>query len=192
MNAKSEEQLNAYIDELKAKVETAEEKAQEATERANNLELQMKDNSWGWSVPRPMERNELPLPRLEMHWERDDVAGYSVRCTYMLVYEHYLGIKKIAGRGDPEVLGVPLGQTKRNGAPQKSFVEHHPFQNDLLQNTAQITVPNRDWSHAISDSKQLKLPLYITTCDGDVSVVDVANEAGKSTQRMLKVAGKDL
>lgn len=187
MNKKSEEQLNDYVEELKAKLEAAEEKAQAATERAEHLELQMKDDNLGWSLPRHMKRNELPLPRLELHWERDDELGYTVRCTYMLVYEHFLGIKGLAGPGDAEVIGIPFGQTKRSGSPQVTFVEHFPF-----QSVHQITTPRHEWAHATSDAAQLKLPLYITTCDGDMSIVEGVEDLKNVNQRMLKVGNKAL
>jgi len=186
MTPKTEEQLNTLIDELKQKLQASEERALKAEDNAKHFERQLKDDNLGWSLGREMEYSDLPLPRLQMHWERDDPRGYNTRCTYMLVYEHYLGIKKIAGHGDPAVVGVPFGQTKRNGR-EGSFVDRYD-----QEGKPHITVPHREWAHAISDAQQLKLPLYVTTCDGDVAVVDISPVPGKSLQRMLKLGGKPL
>lgn len=190
MNKKSEEQLNAYVEELKAKLEAAEEEAQEANERVDLIERQMKDDSWGWSVPREWKPSDLPVPRMEMHWERDDEEGFSCRCTYMLVYEHFLSIKKCAYKGDPAFLAVPFGQTKSSGTPRKSFLQQVRRREDDALGPLEIMTPFRDWSHAISDAEQLKLPLYITTEDGDVSVVEPDGEHHK--QRLLKKGGEAL
>lgn len=175
MTPKTEEQLNALIEELQQKLEAAEACVQDAEERADRFERQLQSDDLGWSNPRRHElfADALPVPRLELHWTRDDEDGSSTRCTYMLVYSHFLD------RGDNRhIVGVPLGQTKCQGASRPSFFR--------FTDSKTLDTPFRDSAHAYHDAEQFSLPLFITTIDEDIASVDVKTR----DQTLLWVAGK--
>ncbi len=184
MNEKTETQLNEYIEKLKSKLEKTQAKLDKATARLDRTKARIENSDKDWVQHRDWTRKGLPLPRLELYWERDDEEGHCNRCTYVLVYEHFLSLKKMAYEDDPTIVGVPLGQTKSHGSPRASFVEAHPVDPE------RICVPFRDWSHALSDANHLKLPLYVTTCDDDVSQVLNVDTPTKTTQKMLRKGGK--
>lgn len=186
MTPMTEAQLNAHIDLLNKEIGQLKEQVEELEGEKRSLTRRLEDDEFGWALPRKMEYNDLPLPRLELEWS-DDGSGYNRVCTYMLVYEHFLGRRKIAGNDDAEVVGIVLGRTKQSGGRRTTYLER--FVDD---ETPQIETPFRDWSHALSDMEHLKLPLYITTNNGDISIV-VSNQDDKRCpykQQMLKIGGE--
>ena len=174
---RTEKQLNNYIDEMEAKLERLQEELDEAENVAAEATERLEKDTAGWALPRKWSEKGLPVPRMEMHWVRDN--SYTLRCVYVMVYRH------LVDREDrPEIIGTPMGQTTSNGGENRSFIERG-------DNGPCLITPFRDWAHACSDSLQLKLPLFITTEDDDVCQVDFKKKVdGVYQMTMTRRAGK--
>jgi len=118
----------------------------------------------------------LPVPRLELYWETDN--GDHI-CSYVLVYRHL--IHRVE---NPKILAKMMGFTRVYPGGRSYFTEYYGEQ--------VISVPFRDWAHALSDATQLNLPLFITTINNDVATAVPTSAKGNAQQRMLRIAGKDL
>lgn len=181
----TEKNLNKMIEQLEAKVEKIEHELSEANDKVDNLQDQIATDAFTWASPREWDENGLPLPRLEMHWERDDDEGYTTRCTYGLVFPHFLDT--MSGPDDRNIVMKPFSQTTRSGSRQGKFVEKWGPEERL-----EITTPFRMGPDAAHAARVLNLPLYITTEDDDVSLVVLAPRPADSTQKMLRIAGKHV
>lgn len=80
-----------------------------------------------------------------------------------------------------EITAKPFGVTSRRGSWSDSFItEDH------------LDTPFRDGAHAFHDAQHLKLPLFITTEDGDVDRVEFTGPgSGPDDRRFVRVARKE-
>lgn len=147
MNQETETNLNEMIEMLKLERYHAERREQKANEELERLKHQLADGRESWAQPRKWHANELPVPRLELYWDR--INDYERRCDYLLVHKHFLD----------DIVATPLGQTIVRGGSD-SF-----FRGDKLD------TPFRDGAHAYHDAEHLGLSLYVTTCHGDVDAL---------------------
>lgn len=168
MTKKTEQQLNALIESLQQQLEAAESRANEADEKADRLKAFADDGRNTWAQPRPWEENGLPLPRLELHWSYDsDDREFDKRCLYVLVYRHFLAS---CSGGGSHIVANPMGLTRVGGA------------SGFVRSGGMIDTPFREGAHAKSDAEHLKLPLFVTTEDGDVDEIICR---GPETERLV-------
>lgn len=126
------------------------------------------DHDWcahgdhGWRAQQPWDAADLPVPRLELRWEHE---GNGVeRCWYLLVLRNF----------DSEVVAHPHGMTRAR-------MRH------VWWSSGEISLPIFYGVEARHDARQLGLPLFVTTTDGDVVQCDVdASLVG--TQRVIRRA----
>lgn len=152
------ENLNRLLKAARRRIAKLKREVRRAEERAEGLERQLDTNTLGWSRHREWTEEDLPVPRLEMHWERTSEDGYERVALYVLVYRHFLD-----GCGDkPKIEAVPMGLTRVSGGHNRT-----PW----FWNGA-IETPFRDGAHFKHDAKHLGLPAFVTTEDGDVTQVN--------------------
>jgi hypothetical protein len=114
----------------------------EANERIAELEYEIAElqERVPWTDHSEVPPDELPVPRLEMLWEKGSFPnGHNYRCTYRLIYKHLLG----------HWIAVPLGSTRVSGG------------RDPDQYDAKLQIPFRDGAHIRSDAKHLNLPAFV-------------------------------
>lgn len=124
------------------------------TELSEALDRKEKDFEWAEHVDLgEVYRPELPVPRLEMLWEKDDGESWR-NCTalYRLIYRHLLG----------HLVAVPLGRTQT-----QSGADHSPATEPWSKN---IRVPFRDGVHIATDSESLKLPAFVV-CEDRIDII---------------------
>lgn len=104
----------------------------ELEDRIKELEFIAK-GKLAWTRHQIGQESELPLPRLEIRWEKQ--SYYDSVAMYVLVKRHHLG----------HIERIPLGCTK---------VSHGGGYGDL-------DLPLRDGAHIYSDMKHLGLPGFV-------------------------------
>lgn len=144
--------LNKMIADLESKLEDSTASLDEMTEKAASLEHQLDGNAAGWSRHRDWTEDGLPVPRLELRWSRN--GDRSATALYVMVYRHHTG----------EIVGVPMGRTRVDGGSAQRFV---------VAADGKIALPMRDGVHLWADARQMQLPAYVTTEDGDAAEIDL-------------------
>lgn len=141
------ERLMELLEEKDQKIAELEGDVREATEKEEERQ-RWAETFWTRHV-KLEDDGGLPVPRLEIRWERDDVArsGYQWRANYNLVYRHFLG----------DIIAVPLGRTMVGC--------EHPVRN------GKIDTPFRDGAHIRHDAAQLGLPAY-SVCENITDVIE--------------------
>ena len=112
------------------------------TAHADKLEAAMPSEEererWKWGTHVVSEKETLPVPRLEIRWERYDGGRYEWVAKYNFIHQHLLGHFVI----------VPMGFTKCGMGSERS-----PLEAD-----GKVYVPWRDGCHIRHDMASLKLP----------------------------------
>ena len=141
--------LSEYVERLKADLAEARERAEQAEAKAERIEQIMESDDYGWLQRQAWDAADLPVPRLELRWERKGPRGQ--RCWYVLVLRHF----------EDGVVAHPIGLTWDRGHGARDF-----------RSGDQLWIPLRNGPHAKHDAAQLGLPLCVTTTDGDVVVYE--------------------
>ncbi len=175
--ASTNDNLNKLIAKHEERIEELESELQEQTNANETLTRRIESEDATWAQPRKWDEDDLPMPRLEMRWTRDD--SYTSRCTYVLVFPHFLD--KSLGEDERDIVSKPLGQTKSQGSERLTFWRF---------GDAELDTPFRDGAHAFHDAKVLKLPLFITTEDGDAT--EVMFDGDKRGQRVIRRGGSNV
>lgn len=147
-------------------IERLEQLLDEKSERIEELESELqelKDDSeadWKWARHTTLKENpeNLPVPRLEIRWQKLSEDGYLSQWDYALIYKHTLG----------NLVRIPLGQTKTQGGNGKPPIH-----------LGEIRTPFRDGVHICQDSEQLKLPAF-AICENTIAMLGM--KGGKCTQ----------
>jgi len=128
MNMTLEERLNEQLGEAEYKIRKLEEQ----------LENQQYVDDWRWRQIRQLTEEEnldLPLPRLEIRYRKDDYNAYA---DYSLVQRHFTNHIDV----------IPISSTRVS----KSYAD-------------ELTLPHRDGAHIIHDKENLGIPGYIVFKD---------------------------
>lgn len=153
---KLEERLNEIIEEKENQIE-------ELQDKLNNLEIQSDLRKLDYQMHEYFKESELqkklPVPRLEMRFERlknwrGDDNWYNVLWRYGIVYKPY------AETHNDTMLFIPFSQTTSNGG-DGTF-------NHYLRN-GRLDTPYRDGVHIFADSKLFNLPAYIICEEMNIS-----------------------
>ncbi len=92
--------------------------------------------AWRWTRhSKGVEQEGLPVPRLEIRWQKMDDGGYNWHAAYNLVYRHMLG----------HITVVPLGSTQTSGSGPRV-------------RDGRVETPMRDGMHITHEMMTLRLP----------------------------------
>lgn len=108
---------------------------------------------WRWRHIReftPKENLKLPIPRLEIRWER--LGRYTRIANYFLVYRHLTG----------EITAIPLGSTRTDGGKDPD-------------GPMELRTPFRDGAHMNHDMKHLNLRAFVVA-DGKYQEIKLREE----------------
>lgn len=152
-----EERLNEILEEKENQIEKLQKKIEDLQAQSDYRQLEYQMHQYFKETDL---QNKLPVPRLEMRFERlksvnrrnDD--WYHVRWHYGIVYKHY------AETENDTMLFIPLSQTTSNGG-DGTFESH--FRNGRLD------TPYRDGVHIFAESKLFNLPAYIICEEENIS-----------------------
>lgn len=127
--------MGAAEDRLAQELEEAECKIRELEREIERLK-----DLRPWTEHGTVEDDGLPVPRLEMAWEKGSFRSYQYRCQYRLVYRHLLN----------HIESVPLGETLVGGHTDPDGYKG-----------LKMILPFRDGAHIKSDAKHLNLPAFV-------------------------------
>lgn len=145
--------------ERKKTVERLEELLNEKDEELEAMQAKVEEwearEAYRWTRHRIVYNNpgeeddapNLPVPRLQLRYEKLTDDGYSFRVVYELVYRHYCADLK----GCEKFVYVPMGETRINGGGILGADEH---------GKKKLHLPMRDSCHIAWDGRQLKLPMF--------------------------------
>ena len=137
--------MGAAEDRLAEQLESAEDEIRELKYQVSRLEDRLP-----WTEHLTLEESNLPVPRLEMLWEKGKFPrGYNFRCSTRLVYRHTLG----------HLVGIPFYETLRG-----SEISPDEY--------GKIDTPFRDGVHIRNDARQLQLPAFVIW-NGKVEQIDL-------------------
>ena len=131
--------LETLIDRLAKQEKDMAELEEENNELADRLDAIEYQNKWRWRLVRILSDEEnigLPIPRLEIRWERLD--EFNVRACYSLVYRHLLG----------RIIAHSLSSTHVGG----DWSDNEPLS---------LRLPFRDGAHIMHDMQTLNLPAFV-------------------------------
>lgn len=167
------------VEVLAAKITQLEEENEALQERVTIVEGFA---NYGWLLHKmmsPEENGDLPLPRLEMRFERKGDYGYAM--TYGIVRKHYVdGIEFI-----------PLSLTTTSGGADQDFAFLKKAILAGKREAINAKLPFRDGVHIKYDSMSLNMPIVIR-CEECTYVFSVSEEDKKFINDVLRQDAEKL
>lgn len=172
-------------------VSCVEEKVVEVlTEKINQLEQENETLSdkvqlfegfanYGWLLHKEMsveENGQLPLPRLEMRFEREGEYGFAM--VYGIVRKHYVN----------NIEFIPLSKTTTSCYANETFQRVKSAIQAKDYETINNALPFRDGVHIKYDSMSLGMPIVIR-CEKCVCLFDVSKEDKNFINRVISGDG---
>lgn len=141
------------IERLEKLLNESEAREEELREQLESSKNEIRGSKWGWATGRTIADDEtLPVPRLELRYEKNDGEWRNYFVHYLLVLRHLCG----------HIYAVPLGSTKIGGYGGP---------------TPPTDLPYRDGAHAAHDSAHLGVPVYRITPGRAPEIVDMKDYA---------------
>ena len=156
------------IERLEKLLNESEAREAELREQLESRANEIRGSKWGWAIGRTIEDDEtLPVPRLELRYEKNDGEWRNYFVHYLLVLRHLLD----------HIYVVPLGSTKIGGYGKEPPTD----------------LPYRDGAHAAHDSTHIGVPVYRIVAGQEPVLLDMKDyarqmETGRAHRRDVGVA----